>query len=212
KKQHKKAIELLKKFPGWKKENGILLELASINFKLGKKKTALSLIEKSLSVSPSAEGYYQLSNQKIKEGDFKGAIEALLKAKKLVPGDKRILKSLVKAYLVSRNYDGVLKSVKEAKGVIKADSDLALWEGKALFNKKDIDSAIKSLKQAIGFDSKNFEASHMLASLYFRQGRYKEAENLWNNIVNEAKDEKVLHKAREAIESLLRLKNITGEM
>ena len=50
------------------------------------------------------------------------------------------------------------------------------------------------------------------ASLYFRQGRYKEAETLWSNIVGEARDEKVLNKARAAIESLLRLKSITGEM
>ncbi len=212
KKQYEKAIELLKKFPDWEKETGILLELASINFKLGKKRVALSLIEKSLSVTPSPEGYYQLSNQRISEGDLKGGIEALLKAKKLAPRDKRVLKALVKAYLLSKNYDGVLSSVKEAKEVIKADSNLALWEAKALYNKNEIEGAIKSLKQAIGFESKNFEASHMLASLYFRQGRYKEAENLWNNIADEAKDERVLHKAREAIESLLRLKNITGEM
>ncbi|MBN1695561.1 tetratricopeptide repeat protein [candidate division WOR-3 bacterium] len=212
KKKYNKAIELLKTFPAWQKENGILLELASINFKLGKKKTANSFIEKSLSISPSAEGYYQLSNQKVREGDLQGAIEALSKAKRLAPKDKRILKALVKTCLVAKNYDAVIKSAKEAKEVIKADGDLALWEAKALYNKDEIDAAVNSLKQAVGFDSKNFEAYHLLASLYFKQGRYKEAEDLWNNIVNEAKDEKVLGKARQAIESLLRLRNITGEI
>jgi tetratricopeptide (TPR) repeat protein len=212
KKKHKKAIALLKTFPAWQKDTGILLELASLNFKLGKKKTANSFIERSLSISPSADGYYQLSNQKIKEGDLQGALEDLKKAKKLAPKDKRVLKTLVKTCLIAKNYDAVIKSVKEAKEVIKADGDLALWEAKALYNKGEIDAAVKSLKQSIGFDSKNFEAHHLLASLYFKQGRYKEAEDLWNNIVNEATDEQVLKKARQAIESLLRLRNITGEI
>jgi len=112
----------------------------------------------------------------------------------------------------AKNYEGVIKSVKEAKKIIKADGDLALWEGKALYNKGEIDKAINSYKQSMSFDDKNFEVYHLLASLYFRKGRYKEAENLWYNIVDKAEDEKILQKAREAIESILRLKKITGEM
>jgi len=212
KKQYKKAIKLLKTFRTWKSEAQILLELASLNLRLGKKKTAVFLIEKSLSISPSVEGYYQVSLQKIGEKDFKGAIGSLLKAKKRAPRDKRILKTLVRTYMRAKNYEGVIKSVKEAKKIIKADGDLVLWEGKALYNKGNADEAIKSLKQAMSFDDRNFEAYHLLASLYFRQGRYKEAENLWYNIIDKAEDEKILQKAREAIESLLRLKRITGEM
>jgi len=212
KKQYGKAIELLKTFRDWEKESEILLELSSLNLRLGKKKRASSLLEKSLSLSPSAEGYYQLSLRKIKERDYKGAVGSLLKARKRAPRDRRILKKLIRTYLINKSYDKVIKYVKEAKKIIKADSDLELWEGKALYSKGNFEEAITSLKQAMNFDDKNFEAYNLLASLYFRRGRYKEAENLWFNIVDKAEDEKILEKAKEAIESLLRLKKITGEM
>ncbi len=212
KKQYNKAIELLKTFPNWKKDSQILLELSSINLRLGKKRTASSLVQRSLSILPSAEGYYQVSLQRIKEKDFKGAINSLLKAKKIAPTHKKVLKMLVKTYLRRKSYDKVIKVAKEAKEVLKADSHLALWEGKALYHKGKFDEATKSLRQAMSFDDKNFEAYNFLASLYFRQGRYKEAENLWYNILERAEDKQILQKAREAVESLLRLKRITGEI
>ena len=64
--------------------------------------------------------------QKVKEGDLQGAIEALSKAKKIAPRDKRVLKALVKTYLSAKNYEGVIKSAKDAKEVIKGDLELCV--------------------------------------------------------------------------------------
>ncbi len=212
KKTYKKAIQLLKSFSNWENHSEILLELASFNYDIGNRKKASLYVKKSLSLSPSTKGFLLFSKLKIEEGVFEEGEKNLRKARVLDPDNKEVLRLLVRVRLVMKDYEGTIQVLKDAKRVIKADSDIALWEGKAYYKLGEFNKSVNSLKQAMSFDKRNFTAYEMLASIYFRLGKYRQAEGLWKEIIEKAEDRKAIDRAREAVESLYRLKKIIGEM
>jgi len=212
KKEYGKAIRILKGFPDWKNNADILREIGSLYLPLRNRVKALAYIKRSLSISPSGDAYLLLAKLKIRKRNFKEAESNLLKARKLDPRNKDALKLLIKTRLKLKDYKGAIKAANDSKGVIKADSDIALWVGKAYCMAGKIGKAVESLKQAISFNGENIKAYDSLASIYFRAGKYKKAENLWETIIKKAGDSEVSLQASEALESLLRLRKLTGEI
>jgi len=212
KKEYEKAIKMLKSCPHWKDNPRILCEIASLCFSSGKLDESLAYLLRSISVSPSALAYLLLAKVEIKQKRINEVEENLLKAIGTEPNNKDALKLLVRTRLELKDYEGTIEAAENAKRVIKADSDIALWMSKAYYMKGKIKDAIESASQAISFNEENIPAYRTLASLYFKLGKYRKAENLWESIIDKSKDSKVVNQAREALSSLLRLRKITGEI
>lgn len=71
-----------------------------------------------------------------------------------------------------------LQRVQEELDRIEPVADGYFQAGKALFRTRQLDAAIAPLKQAIGINPNHLQANEMLAEIYLSQEKYKEAEQL----------------------------------
>lgn len=137
---------------------------------------ARKAIEYALAIEPSnAEAHYYKAYCHMYEGDYEGAIPIIEKLDKTT--DENLYVMLATCHTKMGKYDESDRILKECEEHYPVNSrTLYVSAQNAYRGQRDIERAVELLKRAEQLDSYSSDIPYMLATLYYEQEKYNEAE------------------------------------
>lgn len=140
-------------------------------------------LRRSLAYAPTAAGYRDLGALLAARGDCGGAISAFRSGLQLRPRDLRILRLLGDALVSANLPQDAAEVFAEAVPLAPEDGRLLLRLADALYMCRDWNGVQAALVPAIEIDETRVAALKKLATLYFRLGYFREASELFEELV-----------------------------
>jgi predicted O-linked N-acetylglucosamine transferase (SPINDLY family) len=140
-------------------------------------------LRRSLAYAPSAAGYRDLGAILAARGDWSGAVSAFRSGLQLRPRDLHILRSLGDALLSSNSPQEAAEVFGEAVALEPRNGRLLLRLADALYLCRDWNGIQTALLAAIEIGETRIAALKKLATLYFRLGYFREARELFDELV-----------------------------